>query len=441
METAPYERIVFVGLDGVPYSLLRTFFELSVMPGLKEIASAGTFHPMKSSLPPVSSVAWTSFMTGTNPGQHGIFGFTDLEADNIKLRLPSFDDVRTPVLWKRYPDKRAIVVNLPFTYPARPLNGVLISGFVSPIFERAVQPPSLIQWLKSKNYRIDTDSMRARQDRFFLIQDLFATLIPLEEVVFKLLSEPWDILIVVVTGTDRLNHFLFDALRDENHALHEEAVSYYRRVDTFVSRLLEKADSRTRKVILSDHGFTDLKIHINLNKLLQSLGYLSFDGLYPTDISEVSRNSDAFALDPTRIYLNSRARFRNGKLGKTQASEVAIRIKNDLLKFMKSDLEPAFSDKATNGDEPVFEDVKLKEDIYQGPCFDQAPDIVVIPAHGYDIKASVNASKLFHHDIFTGTHTHDDAFIIVGDKLHETDFVDFDISQVLSLVPWSLRRL
>jgi predicted AlkP superfamily phosphohydrolase/phosphomutase len=431
-----FNRIAFVGLDGVPYSLLKYFFESSVMPGLREIAAAGTFVPMNSSLPPISSVAWTSFMTGVGPGRHGIFGFTDLENDQIKLKLPSFDDIQTPVIWNRHAEKKTIVVNLPFTYPARPLNGILISGFVSPIFERAVHPISLIPWLKSKNYKIDTDNIRARQDRNFLIQDLFSTLRPLEEVVFSLFSEPWDIFILVVTGTDRINHFLFDALRNTDHPLNEDAISYYRRVDNFVSRFLERLDIRTRKVILSDHGFTDLKIHVNLNRLLQSLGYLSFDSPDPQDISSVSRKSDAFAMDPTRIYLNSTARFRNGKLSGAQATEKAVRIKNDLSRFMKSDLGAVFSCSDPHLDEPVFKEVKFKEEIYQGPCLDLAPDIVVIPNRGYDIKASVNAKTLSHHDIFTGTHTHDDAFIIVGDKQSDVDMSNFEISEVAGLLPW-----
>ena len=432
-----FNRIAFVGLDGVPYSLLKHFFELSVMPGLKKVAAAGTFVPMNSSLPPISSVAWTSFMTGVGPGRHGIFGFTDLEKDQIKLKLPSFDDIKAPVLWKRYPEKKTIVVNLPFTYPARPLNGVLISGFVSPIFERAVQPMSLIPWLKSKNYRIDTDNVRARQDRSFLINDLFSTLRPLEEVVFSLFSEPWDIFILVVTGTDRLNHFLFDALRNTDHPLYEEAISYYRRVDNFVTGFLERLDIGTRQVILSDHGFTDLKIHVNLNRLLQSLGYLSFDSPDPQDISNVSRESDAFAMDPTRIYLNSRTRFRNGKLSKIQASEKAVRIKNELSRFMTSDLGPAFMNSHNCLNEPVFEQVKLKEEVYQGPCSELAPDVIVIPSRGYDIKASVNAKALCHHDIFTGTHTNDDAFIIVGDKQPYADMSNFEISKVAGLIPWN----
>ncbi|MGC8602905.1 MAG: alkaline phosphatase family protein [Desulfomonilaceae bacterium] len=436
-----FNKIAFVGLDGVPHSLLEKFFKLQVMPGLKEVAANGIFRPMNSSIPPISSVAWTSFMTGTGPGNHGIFGFTDVARDQIRLELPSFDDIKTPVIWNKYPGKRSIVVNLPFTYPARPLNGLLIAGFVSPVFERAVYPQALIPWLKSKGYKIDTDNIRARRDRTFLIEDLFAQLRTHEEVVFKLLHEPWDIFIFVITGTDRLNHFLYDALGDKTHPYHGDVISYYRKVDNVITRFFEQLDSNTRRVVLSDHGFTDLKIHVNLNYLLRIWGYLNFESENPPDISNISPKSLAFALDPTRIYINSSSRFKKGVLSASQSLELRTRLKNELSNFRVSDLGPLPTNLVNDFNEPLFTDVKIKDEIYNGSCFEFAPDIVVLPRPGYDIKASINAKALSHIDIFTGAHTHDDAFVIVGDKETDLDALKCEISDVINFVPWNNSKL
>ncbi|MCL5124401.1 MAG: alkaline phosphatase family protein [Deltaproteobacteria bacterium] len=431
-----FKKIAFVGLDGVPYSLLKRFFELQVMPGLNEIASNGTFVPMNSSLPPISSVAWTSFMTGVDPGYHGIFGFTDVANDEIRLELPSFDDIKTPVIWNQYPQKRSIIINLPFTYPARPLNGILVTGFVSPIFERAIYPNTLVPWLKSRGYKIDTDNVRARQNRAFLIDDLFFTLQKLEEVVFNFVKQPWDIFIFVIAGTDRLNHFLFDALKNESHPYHGDTVSYYRKVDSFVSRFFQRLDSGTRRVVLSDHGFTDLKIHVNLNYLLRILGYLSFKSELPRDISDINPKSLAFAMDPTRIYVNSRSRFKDGTLNESQARELVTRLKNELSSFRVSELGALPSNLNSDSNDVLFTDVKTKDEIYKGPQSEFAPDLVVIPKSGYDVKASVNAKTMIHEDIFTGSHTYDDAFLIVGDKGMDTDLIRPEVSHVIDLVPW-----
>lgn len=432
-----FNKIAFVGLDGVPHSLLKTFFELQVMPFLGELATQGILTRMDSSIPPISSVAWTSFMTGTGPGNHGIFGFTDVAKDEIRLELPSFDDIKTPVLWNKYPEKRSIVVNLPFTYPARPLNGQLIAGFVAPIFERAVYPQSLIPWVRSTGYKTDTDNVRARQNRAFLVDDLFATLRSLEEVVFKLVQEPWDLFIFVVTGTDRLNHFLFDALEDQTHPYHNHVISYYRTVDSFVGRFFEQLDTKTRKVVLSDHGFTGLKTHVNLNYLLRLWGYLSFQSDDPRDISNINPKSRAFALDPTRIHINSRSRFKKGVLSESQAFEIRARLKNDLSKLRVSDLGPSAHNSPDEVNEPLFTAVKTREEIYSGPYLALAPDIVVMPRPGYDIKASINAATLCHNDIFTGTHTFDDAFLLIGDKVTDANSIKCEISNVADLIPWN----
>ncbi|MGC8659435.1 MAG: alkaline phosphatase family protein [Desulfomonilaceae bacterium] len=434
-----FRKIAFVGLDGVPYSLLQKFFQLELMPGLSEVASKGTFVPINSSLPPISSVAWTSFMTGANPGHHGIFGFTDVANDEIRLVLPSFDDVKAPVMWNQYPEKRSIIINLPFTYPARPLNGILIAGFVAPIFERAVFPNTLVPWLKSRGYKIDTDNVRARQNRTLLIEDLFFTLQKLEEVVFKFIDEPWDIFTFVITGTDRLHHFLFDALNDESHPYHGDTISYYRRVDDFLNRFFQHLSTQTRRVILSDHGFTDLKINVNLNNMLKSLGYLTFKSETPRDISDINPKSLAFAMDPTRIYINSRSRFRDGALTESQASEVVARLKNELRSFRVSDLGPLPLNLQADSGDALFTEVKSRDEIYSGPQSEFAPDLVVIPKPGYDVKASVNARSIIHEDIFTGSHTYDDAFLIVGDREIAPDLINAQVAHVIDLIPWKRR--
>jgi predicted AlkP superfamily phosphohydrolase/phosphomutase len=406
-------KVAVLGLDGVPYSLLKHLFASGHMPFMADIAASGTFVPMETALPPISSVAWASFMTGKNPGEHGIFGFTDLQDNEISLSLPSFDDIRVPVIWQSLPGKRSLVVNLPFTYPARPLSGVLISGFVAPIFERSVYPESLIPWLRSKNYRIDVDSVRGRQDRRGLVRDLFETLSVHEEVMLSLMqSEPWDLFIGVITGTDRLHHFFFDAYGDPANPVHADFIQYYQKIDAFVRRFCVTVGSATRLILLSDHGFTDLKWQIYLNHILRTMGYLSFVRPNPQSIADIHPSSRAFAMDPGRIYLNAAARFRNGILPLGSAQEVRAQLKSRLERLRPADVG-IYDD--TSG-EPIFSEVLVKEQVYTGQSVHLAPDLVVIPTRGYDVKATVSVSAAAMKDIFTGMHTHDDAFLMVNDS-------------------------
>ena len=76
------KRACVIGLDGVPCTLLKDMMERGVMPNLKELVGRGTLTDMTVSLPEISSVSWSSFMTGKNPGEHGIYGFTDLKENS-----------------------------------------------------------------------------------------------------------------------------------------------------------------------------------------------------------------------------------------------------------------------------------------------------------------------------------------------------------------------
>ncbi|MGB6065929.1 MAG: alkaline phosphatase family protein [Desulfomonilaceae bacterium] len=435
-------KVAVIGLDGVPFSLLNDLFEAGLMPRLAEVAEAGSFLQMESVLPAVSSVAWTSFMTGCNPGEHGIFGFTDLKPNEISLRLPSYDDIRRPAIWQTARSQASIVVNLPFTYPARPLNGVLVSGFVAPILERSVYPESLIPWLKSKKYRTDVDAMRGREDRSFLIRDLFDTLNLHEEIMISLLkSQPWDLFIGVVTGTDRLHHFLFDAYADETHPQHRDFLDYYRRVDICVGRLLDALGKVSRLIVLSDHGFTRLKTQVYLNSILKSLGYLFFSRAAPRSPEDIDAASLAFAMDPNRIYLNSKERFRKGRLAVSEMDEVRAKLKAALENLRLADVGIEQNERTgPSPDEALFAEVRTKEKVYHGDCLHFAPDLVVIPRPGYDLKATLSVAAFTKKDIFTGMHTHDDAFLIVNSPALSEALPKPKITDVAGLVNEALGR-
>ena len=151
-------------------------------------------------------------------------------------------------------------------------------------------------------------------------------------------GEPWELFVAVVTGTDRINHFFYDAADDPTNPYHREFIDYYRTVDLFISRFVERIGSTTRLILLSDHGFTKLKRHVQLNYLLKSLGYLSYSSGNPKKLEEIDPRFKAFAMEPSRIYLNTRDRFEKGILSHFEADELRLRLKNDLLSLRLCDL-------------------------------------------------------------------------------------------------------
>jgi predicted AlkP superfamily phosphohydrolase/phosphomutase len=158
-----------------------------------------------------------------------------------------------------------------------------------------------------------------------------------------------------------------------------------------------------------------LKTQVYLNNVLRGLGYLSFSRPSPQAPEDIHASSLAFAMDPNRIYLNSKERFKEGRLGPAEKEEVRARLKSDLENIRLVDV--GIQDQEGNGDNPegrLFAEVRTKEEVYHGDCLPFAPDLVIIPRPGYDLKATLNVAVPAMKDIFSGMHTHDDAFLIVN---------------------------
>ena len=92
----PKNRTVIIGIDGVPFGLLENLAEKGVMPNFAELKGEGVFTPMKSTIPEISSVSWSSVITGKNPGEHGIYGFTELIEGTHTISFPNFRNLKAP---------------------------------------------------------------------------------------------------------------------------------------------------------------------------------------------------------------------------------------------------------------------------------------------------------------------------------------------------------
>jgi predicted AlkP superfamily phosphohydrolase/phosphomutase len=413
----PNRRAVLVGLDGTPYTLVRRFVEDGTMPRMAELMRRGTLLQMDTSMPDISSVAWSSFMTGANPGRHGIYGFLDLQPNSYKIYFPNSSHIKSETVWDAVSraGRRSVVINVPSTYPAKPLNGILISGFVAVDLNKATYPQSLVPTLREMDYRIDVDARKVQQSHDALMEDILATL---ERRVATLLylfdKEPWDLFIGVITETDRLQHFFMDAIEDDAHKYHSAFRDFYRRVDGFIGQMTERLRDETF-FIMSDHGFTPIKQQVYLNRWLVDNGYLKLKD-NARSIEEIGDGSLAFALDPGRIYVNVKGKYPNGAVERADASKVAGEIKRGLSEI-------------SAGGELIVKRVYERDELFRGPVVESAPDLCVQTIYGYDLKGAVNKKELMDREIFTGMHTQDDATFFISspqsalrsDKPHITD--------------------
>ncbi len=420
---AQKHRACVIGLDGVPFSQLLSLANHGIMPSMQKLLATGHLHRMKASLPEVSSVSWTSFMTGTNPGTHGIFGFTDLREHSYQVRFPNFLDVKVPTLWDRLGEigVKSIVINQPSTYPARKIEGALVSGFVAIELARAVYPLWHLASLDKMGYRIDIDTERARRAHDLLWKELDSTLDSGRSAFEYFWPQEWNLFEFVVTGTDRLQHFLWNAYDEPGHPAHANFLDYYRKVDDLVGliagRYLELTGAQAGLYLLSDHGFRGIVQEVYLNTWLQEAGYLKFDSPAPRRLTDIAPGTRAFALDPNRIYLNQKGRFPRGVVEKSDK------------KALKLEIASALKEIRYQG-QKVVREVFDTDEIYSGPLVERGPDLIALAQPGFDMKGSLDSQSVFGRSDLQGMHTWDDAFLWSPQEYNQ----DLAISDVAAMI-------
>ena len=400
------KRVVVLGLDGTPFSFLKREIGAGNLPHIAALAARGKLARMDTEIPTISSVAWASFMTGVNPAEHGIFGFTDRKPGTYDLFFPNYSNLKYEAMWDRLSKegKRCCIINVPSTYPAKPLNGILVSGFVAPQLERATYPTEALSYLQSAGYRIDVDAAKARESLDLLLEDLRETLEKRREVMLHFWeSEPWDLFVGVITGTDRLHHFMWRQYEQGDTVYAPEFMSYYRRVDEVVGEFVEMLPEDVALYMLSDHGFQSIDKEVYLNARLQQEGLLAYRTDEPRMLPDIDPSrTRVYCMDPGRLYLNLAGREPEGIVEPGDAES----LKDELVDFLMELTDPE------NG-ERIIERVYQRDELFSGPEIESAPDLVADPRRGYDLKGSMANPKWLDRGHLTGMHTHDDAFSYV----------------------------
>ncbi|MBG0789295.1 MAG: alkaline phosphatase family protein [Desulfovibrionaceae bacterium] len=403
LDSGPRKRLAVLGLDGLPLDLARTLG--AALPNLNRIAGRAT--TVRAELPELSPVNWTSFFTGAGPEEHGVFGFSRLDPDTYELRVSDFTDVSCPTIFDRLGDHGLVsrFINLPNTYPMRPLRGMGVSGFVSRDLAKAVYPPFLQARLAEADYRLEADTSRRAADLDFLLDGLRDTLRSRLAALDMLWPDlGWDLFVLVFTETDRLFHFFMDAVVHPDHPHHLSCMRFLADWDCALGAFLARYDALPepkRLLVMADHGFTEIKTEVCLNTWLKREGLLRFDGppADEWDMTHLSGESKAFALDPGRIYIHRRDRFRRGTVRNRDAQALAKRIAAKLMDL-------------TCQGEPVMEAVHSGADLYPGSTSEQTPDLVCQPRPGFDLKAKSDRENIFGLHGRTGTHTVDGAIFM-----------------------------
>lgn len=288
-------KVFVIGLDGATFDLILPWAAQGWLPTLDRLIQGGAWTPLESTIPPMTSPAWPSFATGKYPSKHGVFDF--VSAHNGTFNVINATAVDARPLWDILSSygKRVGVVNVPVTYPPRPVNGFLISGLLSPSAQQITYPPDLLQRYADATgdgmspsrtmprYRVIPSIQYKPGNEEAFCRDLESLVDMRAAYAARLMEDqPWDFMMVHFLATDLAQHSLWRYM-DASHPQHEPGSPFqdairrvYQRADAAIGALLERLDDDTTVIVMSDHGFGPLYGVVNLNILFWREGLLHF---------------------------------------------------------------------------------------------------------------------------------------------------------------------
>jgi predicted AlkP superfamily phosphohydrolase/phosphomutase len=417
-----HPRVAFIGIDGVPFSLLSEHPE--EFPNIAALADDGSGGAIDSIVPPESSACWPALTTGVNPGETGVYGFQDREVGSYDTYVPMGRDVQATRLWDRVTDagRKATVMNVPVTFPPQRNVQRMVSGFLSPSVDKAAYPDDFRDELESMGYKIDVNAKLGHDDdKTAFMEDAHETLDRRYEAFTHYIErDDWDLFFGVFMTTDRVNHFLFeDYERDGENK--EAFMEFYRKVDEYIGNIRNMLPEDVTLMVASDHGFTSLDYEVHCNSWLEEEGLLSYQTADHDSLADIASESKAYSLIPGRFFINLEGREPRGSVPQDEYEEVRADLKAKLEAL-----------EGPNG-KKVADRVVVKEEAFRGDHDDIAPDLVVIPNHGFDLKSGFKGhDKVFGTGPRNGMHSFDNATLYIDDPDAEIEDADlYDIAPTI----------
>jgi len=410
------QKLIIVGLDGMSPRLIEQWASDGHLPTFARLMTEGAFGLLQSTGEFSSPQAWPSFMTGVNPGKHGVLSFMVRIPGSYDVRRADASDIDAPTFFSVLSNAgcRVAALNVPFTYPAEALNGIR----------------ELAEELRAKfgsypfHVQVKTHARRGRHDRGF--EQVVSGMRRKWDIAQYLMDrDDWDVFTLVFVETDAAHHYFWH-MTDPRHPRYQsrERERYgdlllrtYQATDDVLANLLQRLDDETTLLILSDHGSAiDNRGRLYVRSFLEHMGLLvsrsspmhrllvapgarrtraAFEQLHsilPTSVkvrlyhsrrvgrlverffsrslsvsNDWSRTKAYCYYWETSPWINTKGRDPQGIV---EAGEDYEGVRDYLMQKLREARDPATGEPATKA---VF----TREELYQGPHLDRSPDIVV----------------------------------------------------------------
>ncbi|MCB0018361.1 MAG: alkaline phosphatase family protein [Anaerolineales bacterium] len=414
-------KAFIIGIDGATFNLIKPWAKAGHLPNLARLMAGGAHGNLMSTLPPVTSPAWPTFMTGCNPGKHGVFDF--IQPSGADFSLVNATKIKQPTIWQRLSQAgyRVGVLNVPVTYPPQPLNGFMVSGILSPKGVDISFPADLISRYKDKlgDYRVAPNIQYKQGNEAAYIEDIYGLIRAQGDWALTLMrEEQWDVLMVHFIALDIMMHALWRFM-DRGHRRFEESPfehairDGYKLVDNYVGRMLGQAPQDTTVFVMSDHGFGPLNNIVNLNNYLMEKGIMKLQqapwtqlkawawkrGLTPAGVYRMIETIGLQNL-ATRVSKNARNKvvgkflsFDSIDWSQTTAysmghvGQIYLNVKDrephgivteDNYYQKRAEVIEALEALRDSQGRPIVSKIIVREETYHGPYTEKGPDIHLV---------------------------------------------------------------
>ncbi len=357
------------------------------LPNFRRLMREGAFGTCLSTIHPLTPQAWASFLTGKNPGKHGLYDFGVRNQGTYGLRLTTSRDRKSPALWHfvNSAGMKAGIVNVPLTYPPEELNGFMISGMHSPSWRKACFPNEIFHELSARfpHYQIDVMSQWYNHYDVFLENVRLMTETRMRVGAYLYAKYHPELFVLVMVSADRVQHALWGQMSHPLRQGHQREWKYgnavldsYVQLDDCLGRVFTLLDDDITLIVMSDHGFGNLHKDVYLNRFLIKTGFMKekdnqwnrpFDMGNPFECIDW-RQTKAYSHGLFgNIFINVKGREPAGIIPKGDQYEEVI---DSLIDYLYEIRDPDDGGK-------VVTRIYRREELYHGPYVENAPDLLV----------------------------------------------------------------
>lgn len=468
-------KVLIFGIDGATFDVMDPLLEEGLLPNLEGLICDGVRAALRSTFPPISASAWVTFLTGKNPGKHGVFGFQNLNL----ARYTSFDETlvnssffrgRTLLDYAGDRGKRILSYRIPLTYPPWPINGIMVSGPPTPDRKKVYcAPPEFSRRFDAITTLSHDELERAQKaNRIETIEDGSRFELEIMYQATREAIERGDDLVIAFTGIIDALHHRFWRYHDPAHPLHDPGAPelsktairrWYAHVDTLVGRVLADLSPEWTVLVMSDHGGGPAPLRVfNVNRWLCDRGLLGENrtetarvtgfgqravewaryhvpakslikrllpewakrtvrdlrqGTHRVKWSETKAYGLGLYYPVSAINLNVRGRQPQGTLD--PGGEVEA-VKSRIVEELRKATDPGSG-------LALVEAVYTREELYRGDHLPNIPDIIFVHSAGsyigYGMESVVAQAPLSELRQISGSHTLDGILIGRGPFLRE----------------------